>query len=89
MIVIVARTGAIFMGVALTVGMAIRTGGRETHSATRLAMVSATARTVLELYRGVLDRESEPLCARQVGILPVPQHVLKPRSRHVEQPRRL
>ncbi len=80
MTVIVARTGAILVGMVLTVGMAIRTGGRETHSAARLAMISATARTILELYRRVLDRESEPLCSRQVGILPVPQHMRESRS---------
>jgi len=63
-VVVVARTVAIFVRVVLTVGMAIRTGGRGTHSTTGLAMISAAARTVPELYRVVFDCESEPLCVR-------------------------
>lgn len=55
---------AIIVGVVVIVGMAIRTGGRGTHSTTGLAMISTAARTIPELYGAVLDRESEPLRVR-------------------------
>ena len=43
----------------MRVVVVIRTGDRGTHSTTRLTMIAATARPILDLDRVVLDRKAQ------------------------------